>query len=232
MRKLSLLLIIFMSILVLGLMNPSASMAENRSVLPLLGVMTQSAHLEIKRPEPFGPPKPNEFQFASFSKPQVETIETHSLVVVPINTLADKDKLMPMESLGTLTMVAALPQSIRAPHWIQEGEMINIERKSPQALSVGDKMKFVATLVNHTDTRLNLVAQVVVRKGDGSEETLIPNYGLQLGQGKSFRVPVGMAAREKRFPPGITKFIAFLRDKQGQLIDEASITFMIALPFD
>jgi len=232
MQKIGALLTVFMSILVLGLLNPYTSIAENRSVLPVLGVIAQSSNLEVKVPEPFGPPKPNKFQFAKKVEPQVETVNSNELVVVPIDANGGNSKISNMASLGTLTISTSQPQSIGTSRWLQAGEMIDIERKSPQALLIGEKMKFVATLVNHTASKLNLVAQVVVRKGDGSEETLIPNYGLQLGKGKSFRVPVGMAAKEKRFPPGVTKFIAFLRDNHGQLVDEASITFMITLPFD
>lgn len=121
-------------------------------------------------------------------------------------------------------------QVVEQMAWMKEGQLIALERKSPQAIDIGSKMKFVATLVNHTDGRLHLVAEVIVRKGDGSKETLIPGYALQLGKGKSFRVPVGMAAKAKRFPPGLTQFIAYLRDRQGQLIDQASITFMVSLP--
>ena len=125
--------------------------------------------------------------------------------------------------------VSQAPPELRIT-WMQEGELIDLERKSPEEIQLGENMKFVAILVNRTDSKLNLVAEVLIRKGDGSLETLIPNYNLQLGKGKEFRVPVGMAAKERRFPPGLTQFVALLRDKQGALIDQAQITFKLTLP--
>lgn len=231
MRKLGVWLAVFMSMLVLGLLQSDHLLAEDRSVLAMLGVIAPIPHLEINIPQPFGPPKPDELKTERETQPQMQVASNDAFVVVPVAELDSQDAIPRMERLGTLT-IAAQPQGVNASRWLQEGELINLERKSPQAVIVGQKMKFVATLVNDTDSKMNLVAQVVVRKGDGSEETLIPNYGLQLGKGKSFRVPVGMAAKEKRFPPGLTKFIAFLRDKHGQLVDEASITFMITVPFE
>lgn len=114
--------------------------------------------------------------------------------------------------------------------WVEEGMLIALERKSPQAVALGGKIQFVATLVNRTDSQLHLIAEVIVLKGNGSQETLISNYALQLGVDKEFRVPFGMAAKAPRFAPGMTHFIAFLRDAQGELVDRASITFMLTLP--
>ena len=114
--------------------------------------------------------------------------------------------------------------------WVEEGMLIALERKSPQAVALGGKMQFVATLVNRTDSKLHVIAEVIVLKGDGSQETLIPSYPVQLGRGKEFRVSFAMAAKAPRFAPGVTQFIAFLRDAQGDLVDRASITFMITLP--
>lgn len=114
--------------------------------------------------------------------------------------------------------------------WVEEGMLIALERKSPQAVALGGKMQFVATLVNRKDSKLHVIAEVIVLKGDGSQETLISGYPMQLIKDKEFRVPFGMAAKAPRFAPGVTQFIAFLRDAQGQLVDRASITFMITLP--
>jgi hypothetical protein len=128
-----------------------------------------------------------------------------------------------------LEPVSQAPPEFRIT-WIKEGEMIDLERKSPEEIELGENMKFVATLINRTDSKLNVVAEVLIRKGDGTLETLIPNYKLQLGKGKEFRVPVGMAAKARRFPPGITQFVALLRDNHGALIDQAQITFKLTLP--
>ena len=126
----------------------------------------------------------------------------------------------------SLAMMAPQEQLL----WIEEGQLISLERQSPQTLPLGDKMEFLATLTNHTQGGLKLVAEVIVIKGDGSQETLIPSYPVQLGRGKEFRVPFAMAAKGTRFAPGVTQFIAFLRDAQGDLVDRASITFMLTLP--
>lgn len=114
--------------------------------------------------------------------------------------------------------------------WVEEGVLIALERKSPQTITLGGKIQFTATLVNRTDAHLRLIAEVVVLKGDGSQETLISGYPLQLSVGKEFRVPFGIAAEPPRFAPGLTQFIAFLHDAQGELVDRASITFMLTLP--
>jgi len=129
--------------------------------------------------------------------------------------------------------VAVVPQSLRAvapEPLIRDGKFIHVELESPQVVAPGDRMKFVATLFNATDARWNLVAEIVVRKGDGSQETLLQGYPLRLASGRRMRVPLGLKAREQRFPPGITEFVAFLRDRQGELVDRASIAFVVTVP--
>jgi len=131
--------------------------------------------------------------------------------------------------------VAVVPQSLRAvapepDPLIRDGKYIHVELKSAQIVSMGDPMKFVATLFNATDAHWNLVAEIVVRKGDGSQETLLQGYPLRLASGRQMRVPLGLKAREQRFPPGITEFVAFLRDRQGELVDRASIAFVVTVP--
>ncbi len=131
--------------------------------------------------------------------------------------------------------VAVAPQSLRpvAPEpdpLIRDGKYIHVELKSAQIVSMGDPMKFVATLFNATDAHWNLVAEIVVRKSDGSQETLLRGYPLRLASGRRMRVPLGLKAKEQRFPPGVTEFVAFLRDRQGELVDRASIAFVVTVP--
>lgn len=116
------------------------------------------------------------------------------------------------------------------PLWLEQGRFIDLRRKSSPTLLAGDKMKFVATLINTTNARWNLVAELVVRKSDGSQETLISHYKLHLNRDKQLRVPMAMSAKPRRFPPGLTQFVAFLRDPAGQIVDRASITFVVRLP--
>jgi len=145
-------------------------------------------------------------------------------VVTPSGLPATRsDKRFPAEA-------ASLGVHLADTSWLEEGRFIALQRKSPQALFSGDKMKFVATLVNSTQARWNLVAEVVVNKSDGSQETLISHYKLHLNKGKQLRVPMAMSAKPNRFPPGLTQFVAFLRDPSGQIIDRASISFVVRLP--
>jgi|GEM_PF-5665208 len=193
-------------ILAQSLSTPPMTPSVEAASLALLGVFPDDFQAAP-------PPTPTAVSAVKSVQPDVKRVKADEPTVVP------QDERLPVPV-----------QVIKQMAWLKEGQLIALERKSPQTLNIGGKMKFVATLINHTGARLNLVAEVVVRKGDGSKETLIPGYALQLGKGNRFRVPVGLAAKAQRFPPGLTQFSAYLWNRQGQLIDQASITFMVSLP--
>lgn len=202
---------------------PSLSSDETAALFPDNAEVAPSpttVELRATRPAALDERLPSD----SAPSPAPTTVAAAERVVTPSDLPATRsDKRSPAGA-------ADLGVHLADTSWLEEGRFIALQRKSPQALFSGDKMKFVATLVNSTQARWNLVAEVLVNKSDGSQETLISHYKLHLNKGKQLRVPMAMSAKPSRFPPGLTQFVAFLRDPSGQIIDRASISFVVRLP--
>jgi multidrug efflux pump subunit AcrA (membrane-fusion protein) len=107
------------------------------------------------------------------------------------------------------------------------GRAIRLEPKGSLTVSLSGRIEFVATLANIQTSDWRVIGELYVTRGDGMSEKLFGPRAIRLGRAQTLRLPVGFAA--KRFSPGPTKFIAILKDQDGQVIDQATVTFTIEL---
>lgn len=119
----------------------------------------------------------------------------------------------------------SLPQSTP----IVPGRAVRLDPISTLSVPLSGRIEFVATLINIQTSEWRVIGELYVAKGDGTTEKLFGPRSIRLGRAQTLRLPVGLAATPKRFPPGPTQFIAILRDQAGEIIDQATVTFSIEL---
>lgn len=107
------------------------------------------------------------------------------------------------------------------------GRAVRLEPLGSLTVPVSGRIEFAATLVNIQTNDWRVIGELYAIRGDGMSEKLFGPRAIRLGRAQTLRLPVGFAA--KRFPPGPTRFIAILKDQTGQVIDQATITFIIEL---
>lgn len=111
------------------------------------------------------------------------------------------------------------------------GKAIQLLPTGPTEISLlsNGQIRFVATLINERNNFWHITVTGMVELADGSRVTVLEPQSLWMVPGQELRLPVALAADPARFPPGWTQFKALLRDDQGQIIDEASINFLLTL---
>lgn len=108
---------------------------------------------------------------------------------------------------------------------ILPGRAIRLEPSGALTIPSSGRIEFTATLVNIQASGWRVIGELYINKGDGTSEKLFGPRAIRLGRTQTLRLPVSFAAN--RFPPGPTQFIALLKDKDGQIIDRAVLTFTI-----
>ncbi len=109
------------------------------------------------------------------------------------------------------------------------GELVNLQPAGSIVVTLTGTIQFIATLINPHSKAWSVMGELLVKKADGTTLTLLAPRQIRLGRGQTLRLPVGLPADPATFPPGLNEFIAILRDLQGNLIDRASVTFILTL---
>ncbi len=94
------------------------------------------------------------------------------------------------------------------------------------------RIKFTAILVNESKEGLKLTGELILVKGDGTKEILLAPHPLRLKAGQRLQLPVELAVRAWGLSPGEVEFLAILRDLQGTIIDQASVSFKITVALE
>ncbi|MGQ9601657.1 MAG: hypothetical protein ACUVUT_03130 [Candidatus Bipolaricaulia bacterium] len=108
-------------------------------------------------------------------------------------------------------------------------------RPEPEAsfeVAPDGKIKFTAILVNESKEGLKLMGELILVKGDGTKETLLAPRPLRLKAGQRLQLPVELAVRAWGLPQGEVEFLAILRDLQGAIVDQASVSFKITVALE
>ena len=121
--------------------------------------------------------------------------------------------------------------STKRPEPYVVGKAIQLLPTGPTEISLlsNGQIRFVATLINEHNSFWHITVTGMVVLADGSKVTVLQPHSLWMVPGQQLRLPVALAADPTRFPPGWTQFEALLRDDQGQIIDQASINFLLTL---
>lgn len=114
------------------------------------------------------------------------------------------------------------------PYYVP-GDLVTLKPEASFEVSLDGNIKFTAILSNQSTEGLKLTGELIVVKGDGTTETLLPPRVLRLKAGQRIQIPVELALSSWHFPPGETEFLAILRDLKGEIIDKASVTFRISV---
>jgi len=111
------------------------------------------------------------------------------------------------------------------------GKAIQLLPIGPTEISLlnNGQIRFVATLTNERNTLWHITVTGTVELSDGSKVTVLRPHSLWMVPGQKLRLPVALTADPQRFPAGWTQFKALLSDDQGQIIDQASISFLLTL---
>jgi hypothetical protein len=111
------------------------------------------------------------------------------------------------------------------------GRAIQLLPTGPTQVSLlsNGQIRFIATLTNEHNTLWHVTVMGTVELADGSKVTVLQPHSLWMVPGQKLRLPVALTADPQRFPPGWTQFKALLRDDQGQVIDQASVSFLLTL---
>lgn len=109
------------------------------------------------------------------------------------------------------------------------GELVNLQPAGSIVVPLTGTIQFIATLINPHSKAWNVIGELLVKKADGTTLTLLAPRQIHLSKGQTLTLPVGLHADPSTFSPGLNEFIAILRDLQGNLIDQASVTFILTL---
>jgi hypothetical protein len=121
--------------------------------------------------------------------------------------------------------------SAKRPEPYIVGKAIQLLPTGPTEISLlsNGQIHFVATLINEHNSFWHITVTGMVELADGSKVTVLQPHSLWMVPGQELRLPVALTADPARFPPGWTQFKALLRDDQGQIIDQASVNFLLTL---
>lgn len=140
------------------------------------------------------------------------------------NTTEDKSSEELLTSCALENLSACSLASLVVP-----GELVNLQPAGSIVVPLTGTIRFIATLINPHSKAWNVIGELLVKKADGTTLTLLAPREIHLSRGQMLRLPVGLPADPSTFPPGLNEFVAILRDLQGNLIDQASVTFILTL---
>ncbi len=100
-------------------------------------------------------------------------------------------------------------------------------QKSQGAISLPGVIQFLAELKNPYNHFWQVRVEATVTHADGSTKPAITSRVIWLLPGQTLKLPIKFRAREPRYQPGLTLFEAFIKDMNGNLLDQASITFTL-----
>lgn len=109
------------------------------------------------------------------------------------------------------------------------GELVNLQPSGSIVVPLTGTIQFIATLINPHHKAWKVIGELLVKKADGSVLILLAPREIRLARGQTLTLPVGLPADPSTFSPGLNEFVAILRDLQGNLIDQASVTFILTL---
>jgi len=143
----------------------------------------------------------------------------------------DKSSELPKAEADKLLTSCALANFSACPlaSLVVPGELVNLQPTGSIVVPLTGTIQFIATLINPHSKAWNVIGELLVKKADGTTLTLLAPRQIHLSRGQTLTLPVGLSADPSTFSPGLNEFIAILRDLQGNLIDQASVTFILTL---
>lgn len=114
---------------------------------------------------------------------------------------------------------------------VAPGEFVKLFPQSPALVSMPGEIRGVVKLSNPYLGFWRVRIEGTVRLADGTTRELLKPRTLWMMPKQTLEHPVRLQVDPQRFSTGLAQFQAILKDAQGRIIDQASVTFRLTVDF-
>lgn len=109
------------------------------------------------------------------------------------------------------------------------GEFLQLIPESPATVTMPGVIQGIVRLRNPHAGFWQVIIEATVTLADGTTHMVLKPRRLWMIPKQTIQRPVELHLDPQRFIPGLTEFRAILKDAQGKIIDQATITFMLTV---
>ncbi len=111
------------------------------------------------------------------------------------------------------------------------GEFVQLLPQSPRTVTIPGVIKGTVKLSNPYSRFWRVTIEGTVVLANGTTQQVLTPRTLWMPPNQTLQRPVELEIDSKQFVPGLTQFRAILKDDQGRIIDQASVTFTLTVDF-
>lgn len=111
------------------------------------------------------------------------------------------------------------------------GEFVQLLPASPPTVTIPGVIKGTVKLSNPYSRFWRVTIEGTVVLANGTTQQVLSPRTLWMPPNQTLQRPVQLEIDAKQFVPGLTQFRAILKDDQGRIIDQASVTFTLTVDF-
>lgn len=111
------------------------------------------------------------------------------------------------------------------------GEFVELLPEGPPTVTIPGVVKGTVKLSNPYSRFWRVTIEGTVVLANGTTQQVLTPRTLWMPPNQTLQRPVELEIDSKQFVPGLTQFRAILKDDQGRIIDQASVTFTLTVDF-